>query len=105
VHAAQGLDRPRLGFLSAQAQHAARSQGHVVQDRQVRKQVRKQVEPLEHHPNMAPHLVQGALGLALGLAPGLALAARDVRSVDADGARAGRFEPVQAAQQRALAAA
>ncbi len=86
-------------LLAAETQHLDRRHRDVFEYGQVR----PEVEPLEHHADAASHPVDlpavdpGAALALLGEANGLVL--------EADGARFGRFEEVDAAQERALSRA
>ena len=83
---------PRLGH--GHPVHMERSFHHVLESRPVR----EEVELLEDHPGAAAQsLTQGAVG-GLG-GPGL-----DAHVAEAQGSRIGGLEPVEASQQRALAA-
>ena len=87
--APQHFTRELTGFLGRLLLHHAWRQGDVLADGQMR----KQVEALEDDADLLPELAQVGFGIV------------DPHPIDADGSGLDRFQPVDAAQQRALARA
>ncbi len=89
VHALEqpARDLPRLG--GALAEDFPGPERDVLQ----RREMRKQVERLEHHADVTPQVAQGRTP------------PRHLGALEADAAAIGRLQPIDAAQQRALARA